>query len=523
METLSSWRRSYAVLAIGTLVSVATADFLFYGHRIGWTAAVFTLVLLVLIAFRNSRFTRTVGGKIVAAAAVGLLLALVEQPTWLNVPYTILCLGGLAIVNAFGLPRSFPEWMKRWGRLLATGWMRLFSDNSVVIRWLTRHGVSPAVARSIVAWVVPVILASVFVAIFAWGNPILAEWLSKVGTWVETAIEKLPDIFNFTRMMFWLGFAMFGWALLRGRGRRLRVNRVAVVQNRNPAAAAIRTQAMVLRPKPIITVGLVVRCLVLFNAVFLVENALDVRFLGNKQLLLPTGIEYREYVRRGAYPLVAAALLAGTFVLIAFRAGRDTERSPWARRLVYAWIGQTIFLTMTAAWRLEQYVEMSELTRLRVASVIWFFLVGMGLAYVIWRIVKSKSNLWLLNMNAVTAAVVLYGCCFVNFDGMIADFNIRHCREGGGIGSSLDIDYFRDLGTSSLAQLDEIRPRIDLQWRRERAAKVSQDLHRELADEMSEWRGWTLRRSRVEREVEKVSALARAKQQVARAGSVSSE
>ncbi len=518
MEMQASWRRSYAVLAIGTLVSVAVADFLFYGHRIGWTAAAFTLVLLVLIAIRNSRFIVTSGGKIVAVAAVGLLAALVEQPTWLNVLYTILSLGGLAILNAFGLPRSFPEWAKRWGRLLATGWMRLFSDNRVLIRWLARRGISPTVAKSLIAWVVPVILASVFVGIFAWGNPIVAEWLSKIGTWAESVIESLPDFFNLTRMLFWLGFAMFAWALLRGRGKRWRVNRVQAVQRpalRGPGAPPIPRRATSTRTGPAITAGLVVRCLILFNLVFLVENALDVRFLGNKQLLVTTGVEYREYVRRGAYPLVAAALLAGAFVLIAFRAGSETERSVWARRLVYAWIAQTIFLTMTAAWRLEQYVEMSELTRLRVASVIWFFLVGIGLAYVIWRIVNSRNNLWLLNMNALTAAVLLYGCCFVNFDGMIADFNIRHCREGGGIGSSLDIEYFSDLGPASLAQLDAIRPRIDLQWRQDRAAKISADLHQELADEMSEWRSWTLRRSRVQRDVKNQDTLAKTNQQLA--------
>jgi putative aldouronate transport system substrate-binding protein len=45
------------------------------------------------------------------------------------------------------------------------------------------------------------------------------------------------------------------------------------------------------------------------NGVFLLANVLDLRSLGIPDELTP--LEYREYVRRGAYPLVAAALLVG--------------------------------------------------------------------------------------------------------------------------------------------------------------------------------------------------------------------
>src|SRR5262245_2013514 len=110
MDTITSWRRSYGVLLCATLVSVAAADFFFYGHMVGWTVAAFALILLVLLTVRDSRFVRPAGGKVMLLAAIGLLMAIIEQPTWLNVTYIILCLGGLATVNTFGMPRDFPEW-----------------------------------------------------------------------------------------------------------------------------------------------------------------------------------------------------------------------------------------------------------------------------------------------------------------------------------------------------------------------------------------------------------------------------
>jgi len=503
MDTVMRWRRSYAVLLTATLVIVAAADFFFYGHTIGWTAAAFATVLLAMLALRDGRFMRTVGGRVVLLASIGLLYALVEQPTWLNVTYTILCVAALAIVNTSGWQPDFPQWVKRWSLLLLTGWMRLFSDNSVVIRCLARHGISPATARGVLVWVVPTSLASVFVALFAWGNPVLAGWIGWAFGWAWDGLWRLPEFLNVPRMLFWLTFASFAWALLRARAKRWHSANAPVALH-----AVVSTQPSPARAAAI--TAFVVRCLILFNVVFLVENVLDVRYLGSTDGLTP--LEYREYVRRGAYPLVAAALLAGLFVLITFRPGSDTERSPWARRLVYLWIGQTIFLTLTAAYRLVQYVEFSELTRLRVASTVWFFLVAAGLGYVIWRIVKGRTNRWLINANALTAAVVLYACCFVNFDGMIAEFNVRHCREAGGAGKSLDIEYFRVLGTTSLPALEEVRPLLGLEkgteWKQEQARQVADYLHGELNEVQSDWRAWTLRRARAAQAVEAQIRLA---------------
>jgi hypothetical protein len=264
-----------------------------------------------------------------------------------------------------------------------------------------------------------------------------------------------------------------------------------------------------------VPVGLVVRCLILFNLVFAIENVLDVYYLYAHQGM--DGVAFKTYVRRGAYPLVAAALLAGGFVLLTFRPRSESQASSPARKLVYLWIAQTIFLTLSAAWRLHRYIDMTELTRLRVASIVWFFLVGAGLFYIIWRIVAARSNTWLININALTALIVLYPCCFVNFDGIIANFNAIHCEEAHGGGSPLDIDYFRDLGPSSVAALDSVRDRIPYDSRRKVADKVSQDLHGQLDAELSDWRSWTWRRQRTAHAAEEVRiASARPGDQLAR-------
>jgi hypothetical protein len=379
--------------------------------------------------------------------------------------------------------------VQRLSRWIVTGWAQVFLDNGLVVRFLIRRGVSPRSARGMAAWIVPLLLSSVFVILFAFANPIIAEWISRFGDWLGRMIEHLPDVLNIARVLFWLAFAAGGWMLLRGRVRRWRTER-RDADHEVDAFIEHRSARLY------VPVAFVVRCLLLFNVIFAVQNVLDAKYLYTPAKILPNGMTDREYVRRGAYPLVGAALLAGAFVLITFRPNSETESSPSARKLVYAWIGQTIVLTGSAAWRLKNYIDLTELTRLRVASAVWFLLVGLGLFYIIWRIVRGRSNAWLVNVNALTALLVLYPCCFINFDGYIADFNARHCQEAGGDGITLDIEYMRDLGTPALAALDSVRGKIALEPRRKFAERVSNDLHTQLDTELSDWHSWTWRRSR---------------------------
>lgn len=499
VAVLRSWRQSYALIFVATVALVAAADYLIYrSTTLGWAAAIVAVAMLLLLALRNAAFFTLPGGRVTWLASVGLLAALVEQPTRLNVLYMLLCLSVLALINAHGWDSDFARWLRRWARWALTGWTRLFLDNGVAVRWLLRRGFSPTLARGLAAWVIPCCLAAVFVVMFAWANPIISGWFARLGTWIEGAVVDLPEFLAPARVMFWLLIAVVAWSLMRVRGRRPR---------RVPHTAADEAEATArqhheaaaggsgLGPPP----GVVVRSLVLFNIVFVVQNALDSRFLfGGRGL--PEGMTYPQYVHRGAYPLVAAALLAAAFVLLTFRPGSRTEASRWARRLVYLWITQTIFLTFTAAWRLVRYAEMTGLTRLRLASMIWFTLVALGLFYIVWRILRRRSNAWLINANAVTALLVLYACCFLNFDGMIARFNAWHCAEAGGRGSAVDVEYLAVLGTPALPALESVRDKIADAATRARAADISRQLRAELNLSLRDWRTWTWRRYRTARQ-----------------------
>ena len=89
---------------------------------------------------------------------------------------------------------------------------------------------------------------------------------------------------------------------------------------------------------------------------------------------------------------------------------------------------------MSSILRLDLYVGIYSLTYWRVAAFVWMGLVAAGLALIIVRIALGKSNQWLLSANLLTLSVTLYACCYINFAGLIAGYNVDHSLEMTGQG-----------------------------------------------------------------------------------------
>jgi len=332
------------------------------------------------------------------------------------------------------------------------------------------------------------------VGLFALANPIIERWA-----------QQVPDLVAPLRIGLWMVIGLCVWGVLRARLRGTRVGLPAVrVQGTRGYDAFEQDTGS----------SWITRSLVLFNAVFAVQTALDIAYLYGGRAL-PDGMTYAEYAHRGAYPLIATALLAGLFVLLTFRPGGVAERSGWARRLVYLWIAQNVLLVVSSAWRLSLYVDVYSLTRLRVAAGVWMLLVALALVLLVVRIALRLNNRWLVPANTVAAGLVLYACCFVGFDRLIADYNVRHSREIVGqqpaadgaitdepLNAPLDVAYLESLGPDALPALRWFAEHVDGQAHaepRQRALAASAALSRELDDQLIDWRGWTLRRAQLAR------------------------
>jgi hypothetical protein len=458
---------------------VALADWLFYGRTMGISLPLFLGVLGVAATTVNRvHAARNIPILMAVIFAAGLL-ALVEEVSTLSVIVGMLATALFANVLTAPEATSWQRHLFQSATVLFRGPFQLIGDSIGALRHMKLW--TPEWLGSLVAWIVPLSVFAIFLALFSSANPLIENRLLKIN------FQALYNLLDVWRIWFWALIACAIWPLLRRRFRRKPAS-----SSLGPRAA---TTAVSSDMDYLLGVQAVTRSLVLFNALFALQSGLDLTYLWGGASL-PDGMTLAEYAHRGAYPLIATALLAAGFVLIAMRPNGPAEQSRLIRPLVLVWTGQNILLVISSILRLDLYVGVYSLTYLRLAAFIWMGLVAAGLLLILIQIILRKPNSWLLSANAATLALVLYACCFVNAPWLVATYNVEHCRELGGSGPNLDVPYLGSLGPQA---------RLVLESHRAEVPALLSAMDRQFPDARDDvlrpenWRAWSFRAWRLRR------------------------
>jgi hypothetical protein len=319
----------------------------------------------------------------------------------------------------------------------------------------------------------------VFLLLFTVANPLIAMGLHNID------LSFLIDLFDITRIGFWLLAAIGISAILRPRLIRKTSHHITETPQVSHQSTGFLDHTALLR------------CLWVFNLLFAMQTTLDVLYLwGGAEL--PAGMSHAEYAHRGAYPLVATALLAAAFVLVAMRDGGPGDSSRLIRMLVIAWILQNVLLCLSSILRLDLYVQTYSLTGLRMAAGIWIGLVAVGLVFILLRIALRRSNEWLISRNVATLLTVLYLCAYFDFSGFIARFNVENSAEVSQLGTPLDFYYLNKLGPSAIPAIDIYVAKVPgHDWRHEMAKRMRDRLATRFAMRSLDWRSWNYRDHRI--------------------------
>jgi hypothetical protein len=471
------------------LALVVAADVLFYqaprGEAYGWIMGGFLAALLVAVAANHPALLKSWTGRLLFALETGLCAALVEDPSALAL---------ILFTAGFGALVFAEQCMPHFGTIRWLGDMCMapfFLAERVVVDAAAVLGrtdglLSVRGLRNLSVWVLPLGFAAVFAMLFATANPVFLQWFRAA----FAAIDFSALVAGLDRVVFAGVVAIAAWVALRS----------PLVRFGGPDAAVPRSVPT--NPgQPDVLVGwlfstaAVIRSMVVFNVMFAIQNGFDLLYLWGGQTL-PAGATYAGYAHASAYPLMVTALIAAAFVLIAFRPGNDAGQARLARPLMYLWILQNVVLVVSAVKRTWAYVGEYSLTSLRVAALVWMALVAAGLLLVIVRFAAGRSNRWLFGANCAALAGVLYISCFVDFGGLIADYNVANCREMTGRGALLDRQHLIRLGVGALPALrkSEVFAKRDVHspdgqrlyvW--EQAAEAG--MIRQL--QTGGWRGWT--------------------------------
>jgi hypothetical protein len=476
-----SWPGPEARQWAAGLAVVVVADVLFWQHVPGLALFVFYLAIAAAILLLRGRRALTRPVLLATGVAVAGALPLIETLSWTGFLSATFGVTILALAAQNRLPRhitDLPGVLVRFGVLTP---IRFAADALNDFAKGIERGFGRNVAIGILKWIVPLVLAGIFVLLFSAANPLIESALQAI------KLDALLSLFEPWRVILWGLAITFAWPFLRPK--LLRWRKAAEVQGPQlPRAESI-----------VFGRGAILRSLLVFNAIFAIQTALDLAYLwGGTEL--PEGMTYANYAHRGAYPLIVTALLAAAFVLAALRPGGAAEQSPLIRRLVYFFIAQNVLLVVSSILRLDLYVEIYSLTELRVAAGIWMGLVAVGLVLILARIAFRKSNKWLVASNLASLGVTLYACSFIDLQAMIARFNIEHSYELTGQGAPLDLGYLCSLGPTAIPALDyyleqtATRPEHDT-----RDVRLTRsELASSFAGRSRDWRSWTFRDWRLE-------------------------
>ena len=451
---------------------VLLADFLLWDRGPGSVFGGFALAWVAATAV-SQRSIRSSRAAIVALMlAVGLALVLAIEPSllgwvlfWSALSLAVLMPRGAQVGDAW-------QWFRRLivhGFTLIVGpvadWLR-------VTRAQKRTGKLCA-TRHLPMLVLPLVGGAVFLALFAMANPLIGDWISSL---------QGPEVSGSTvlRAFFAAFVLMTVWGSLRPH--RLRFGFKPLQQS----------DAVVI---PGVSVGSLILSLLTFNALFALQNGLDIAFLWSGARL-PGDMTLAGYAHRGAYPLILTALLAGLFVLVTTQPGSAMAKNGIIRALVTLWIAQNVFLVASSILRLTDYISAYSLTILRISALLWMVLVGLGLVFIGWRMMRGKTSAWLVNMNSAAALALLAGCSIADLGAVAAGWNVRHAREAGGPGVFLDRCYMHSLGASALLPLVAFERKVQSPHLRDNVARVRQEILEDVRIQQSHWQSWTWRNAR---------------------------
>lgn len=296
----------------------------------------------------------------------------------------------------------------------------------------TRRLVLPVLLTTLVTGA----LLLVFGLLFAFADPVFFRYLAAL---FGPLTEDLSFAQGLVRVFFLLLTALFtGSAVLTARLRR--------------PAPTVRAERESRLPVWAWTVPL--GALTALFAAFLAVQAVTL-FGGDDHVQRVAGVTYAEYARQGFFQLVAVSVLV--LGVIGLSARILPSRPRGVRLLRNALLGALCLLTLvilaSAMYRLQLYIDVFGLTRMRAAAEAWIVWSALVFALVIAAGVLNtlgRPAVWLPRVLAATAGVSLVVFAYANPDLRIAESHLGTELNG------TDLGYLQGLSTDAVPALVEL-------------------------------------------------------------------
>ena len=416
------------------LIALVTLyNFFFWGEKLGLNVFLFTALLLGLMLYFNpvswevKRVKASVLLTFIAMFTVLIFNSLIAKIALFS-SFTI----STALIHESRLKSVVYILGYFWASFFQAFWEMLKSPVELVEKLAQRSFLPKNIWRKFKLTVIPVFTFGIFFLIFEEANPVLDKISFKVKMFfVEGLIDLMNGLyFNFSAAKFF--FIILGvWIVAACIYRRS----VGVVVSHELAKSdqiyrrrlnykqlGLSIKMIALKNEYIM--GLVM--LMLVNGLLLVVNTIDITWLW-------IGFDYgkvdnfKDMVHKGTHMLILSILLSMGILLFFFRRNLNFyKKNTLLKKLSYLWIIQNSILAFNVALRTYYYINQYGLAYKRIGLLIFLGLTLFGL-YSLYRKIQFKKSLYyLLRVNTWALYIVLVAMSLVDWDMMIARYNINH-------------------------------------------------------------------------------------------------
>ncbi len=474
------------------IISVILYTFLFYNQFAGVNFLIFNIALVIGLYLKDKSVLQTSNWKISAVFSLLTSIAITIYGNGIAVFANVIA---LSLLSAYSL--------KIKNSFLFSVAFSFYSYASsifyIVLDWQRRNTAEterslPSVKETFLI-VIPVLIALVFLFIYRASNPLFNDF-----------IEKINLEFISFELIF---FTILGFIILYGFYYHRKINYISqwdenskqtisdIADPRTTLFGRTLTQSDELYSGKLL--------FVLLNLMILVINILDFEFLFISHQL-PVGITYSQFVHQGTGALIFSIVISIFIILFYFRGGINfSSKSKFIKMLAYLWIIQNVIMLISTALRNGMYIEEYGLTYKRIGVYTYLLLTIIGLVTTFVKIRNFKTASYLIRINSWLFYGVLAVSCFVNWDLLITNYNMKYSGKQSK-------EYLASLSETNLPQLyllemgrsKSIQPAADTIARDNiRFEKHLSSKHFEFntKDEKMSWRSWNYDHIRVKNEL----------------------
>lgn len=424
-------------------------SFFFYNEVPGINFLIFTVLAILLLLLKNPTNLRRPAWIIAATGSIATAGCLMWYGTFLallgNV-FSLLILSAISIearTSIFvSLFHGFYSMASAFVHMILDGMNRSEKRRTAEREQLAEGNppTMPHLDKKRGRWaliIIPVVLLIVFFVLYRASNPVFAE--------------VTADLFDFISVE-WLIFTLVGVLVMYGFFYHKGIPELQKFDAETSGALAPKEkQTMFDRVMSIINENRSgIMLFAVLNLLLLSVNIVDINYLwiGAE---LPEGLNYSEMVHQGVDALITSIIIAILIILYYFRGRLNFfEGTGLVKWLAIFWVAQNVLMIVSTAYRNHLYIDNHALTEKRIGVYVWLLLTVIGLTFTLVKIIRKRSNWYLVRSTGWSFYAVLVISCFFNWSVIITDYNLDWTERTG---KTLDVNYLNRLSAGNLPRL----------------------------------------------------------------------